>query len=525
MTMRRTLPLLGSALAIQLALMLPGAPMRATPELPALLLVLILGGGMARLAATAALALLAVQKIADLAMIPALGRPFNIAADLPLLDAAVRLLAGSFGTLAAFGAVLAAGIALLGIAGALWWATGLWSRPATGRRARIALAAALGLVLLPIMSPRPENARYAQDRAGLAAETFAALRDVRAAAASDPMAGRQDLLGAIDRDVLVIFVESYGRASFQTPFHAQAHLATLRRAEADLERAGLAMRSGFLVSPTQGGQSWLAHASFASGLWVGDQAHYRAVLASGRQGLFHHAQRAGFRTAAVMPAITRPWPEAAHMGFDRILAAADLGYRGLPFNWVTMPDQFTLAAADRLLRQQGGAPLFAQVALISSHAPWVPVPRLIGWDEVGDGSAFAAMAVAGESPQEVWRDRENIRRHYRDAIDYALQTVAGYALRHADEAPLILVLGDHQAAQGIAPDGGRDVPMHVIGPEALVRRSAEWGFTPGLIPGTDSAAIPMDRMRDLILQGFAAPDGPGPRERPAGQARSFPAPG
>ena len=38
------------------------------------------------------------------------------------------------------------------------------------------------------------------------------------------------------------------------------------------------------------------------------------------------------------------------MGFDRILAAADLGYRGLPFNWVTMPDQFTLAAFDRLVR-------------------------------------------------------------------------------------------------------------------------------------------------------------------------------
>ncbi|UFM63935.1 sulfatase-like hydrolase/transferase [Paracoccus sp. MA] len=494
MTMRRALPLLIAALAIQLALTLPGAAMRPTPELPLLLLALVLGGGMARLPVAAALTLLAVQKLADLGMVAALGRPFNIAADLPLLDAAVRLLAGSFGGLAGLGAVLAA-----------------------------ALAAAVGLALLPAMTPRLENLRYASQRAGLATATVAALRDFRAAAAQDPMAERPGLLGAIDRDVLVIFVESYGRASFATPLYAETHRATLRRAEADLARAGLAIRSGYLVSPTQGGQSWLAHATFASGLWIGDQALYQAMLASGRQGLFHHARRAGFRTAAVMPAITRPWPEAAQMGFDRILAAPDLGYRGPPFNWVTMPDQFTLAAADRLLRGQDGAPLFAQVALISSHAPWVPVPRLIGWDEVGDGSAFAAMAAAGESPQEVWRDRDNIRRHYRDAIDYALQTVMAYALRHADKPPLILVLGDHQAAQGIAPDGGRDVPMHVIGPAALVERSAAWGFAPGLIPPPDSAAIPMDRMRDLILQGFAAP-GIAPMERPAAQGRSSPSP-
>lgn len=523
MTMRRALPLLLSALAIQLALIVPGAAIRPTPELPALLLLLALGGGVARLPVAAALTLLAMQKIADLAMVASLGRPFNVAADLPLLDAAVRLTGGTFGPLAGLGLVLAAALAASGIAAALWWATGLWARPVAGQGARIALVAAIGLVLLPAMAPRPENARYALERARLAAGTFAALQDFRAAAANDPMAGRPGLLGAIDRDVLVIFVESYGRASFATPFYAETHLATLRRAEADLARAGLAMRSGYLVSPTQGGQSWLAHATFASGLWVGDQSLYQAALASGRQGLFHHAQRAGFQTAAVMPAITRPWPEAAQMGFDRILAASDLGYRGLPFNWVTMPDQFTLAAADRLLRHGGGDPLFAQVALISSHAPWVPVPRLIGWDEVGDGSAFAAMAVAGESPQEVWRDRDNIRRHYRDAIDYALQTVMAYALRHAGDAPLILVLGDHQAAQRIAPDGGRDVPMHVIGPAALVERSAAWGFAPGLVPGADSPAIPMDRMRDLILQGFAAPDA-GPRERLARHGRSSPAP-
>ena len=510
---RTLLPLLGAALLLQLALILPdhatGPPLPVSPELPVLLIALVLGRAPARWLAVAALSLLALHKLADLAMTAALGRRFNIAADLPLLRSALELAQGTFGTAAAVAALVLALLAAAGIAAALWWAAGVWSRRRGAIRRRLALAALLGLMLLPLMTPQSPNLRLALDRTRLAADTLAALHAFRRAAALDPMAGRPGLLQAIDRDVLVIFVESYGRTSFDTPYFAATHLPTLRRAQAALSGAGLATASGFLRAPTQGGQSWLSHATFASGLWIDDQARYQATLASGRAGLFHHAQRAGFRTAAVMPAITRPWPEAAAMGFDQVLAAADLGYHGLPFNWVTMPDQFTLAAADRLLRQGDGAPLFAQVVLISSHAPWVPVPRLIAWDRVGDGAVFNAMAVAGPSPQALWRDQDAVRRHYRDAVDYALQTVTGYALRHAADPPLMIVLGDHQPAVRIGLDQGRDVPMHLIGPAHLVDAAAGWGFVSGLIPDRTQVALPMDRMRDLMLVGLAKPPPPG----------------
>ena len=59
-----------------------------------------------------------------------------------------------------------------------------------------------------------------------------------------------------------------------------------------------------------GGQSWLAHASLLSGLRIDNQGRYRALLASPRRTLLHLAQAAGWRTAAVMPAITLAWPEA-----------------------------------------------------------------------------------------------------------------------------------------------------------------------------------------------------------------------
>jgi hypothetical protein len=100
-----------------------------------------------------------------------------------------------------------------------------------------------------------------------------------------------------------------------------------------------------------------------------------------------------------MPQITLDWPESARMGFETVLAAGDLGYAGLPFNWVTMPDQFTFAALDRLLRTASDdRPLFAQLALGSSHAPWVPVPDLVPWEEIGDGTIFNAMALSGDPP-------------------------------------------------------------------------------------------------------------------------------
>ena len=276
-----------------------------------------------------------------------------------------------------------------------------------------------------------------------------------------------------------------------------------RRLKRFAAEAGLSMRSGFVAAPTRGGQSWLAHGTLSKGLWIADQTRYRAAIASGRQSLFHHAARAGFHTAAVMPAITLPWPESSRMGFETVLEAADLGYQGLPFNWVTMPDQFTMTSLDRMLRDGSDERrLFAQIALISSHAPWVPVPRMIDWNNVGDGSVFNDMAQEGDPPSVVWRDRDRVRDQYRQAVSYSLEVVMDYALRHAEDPPLMLVIGDHQAAPRIALDERPDVALHVIGPEALVAETADWGLTPGLIPPPEAEAFPMDRLRDMILGSF-----------------------
>lgn len=496
-------------------------------ELPAVLLALmVVGSGRVgkpvRAVLVAVLTLILVLKTADYVMFTSLNRGFNPVADLPLVVSLVQLMAGSLGTVFAVLAVIGSLLAVIAVATILWWAAGIWAqiilKGATVRLAAIGAVLFTGLAIaevghamrhwsLPIQPPGAAfTARVGVERIEMVRTTLAELRAFRLAAANDPYGQIDTLLDHIDRDVMILFVESYGRTSFDTPFYADLHRETLFTAQAELGALGLSMASSFLTSPTQGGQSWLAHATFANGLWIDGQASYGAALASGRETLFHIAARSGFQTAAVMPQITLDWPESQFMGFDTILAASDLGYQGERFNWVTMPDQFTLTALDRILRDSSERDerLFVQVALGSSHAPWVPVPELVDWDSIDDGRVFNAMATSGDPPDVVWRDRDRVRAQYRLAIDYALRNVFAYAARHKAEPPLLIVVGDHQAASFVALDERPDVPIHIIGPQHLVQRLTSTGFSPGLIPPQNTPALPMDRMRHLLLQTFSS---------------------
>lgn len=481
-------------------------------------------GSALRLALVMALLLIAVLKLADFGTFIAFNRGFNLAVDLNLAHAGWTLLRGSIGLplalLAGAGAVLA--LALLGAA--LWWATGVWAGVSLGRTGRtmaglalipfaaIALAEigqAKRLWSLPpaLSSALPGaafTARVGVERIVQFRDTRADLAAFRQAATNDPMQSGGPYFDALaGRDLVLIYVESYGRSSFDNPLYAPTHTATLRRLQSDLAARGLQMRSSWATAPMSGGQSWLAHGSVASGLWLDTQGRYRALLASPRRTLFHYAQAAGLRTVAIKPAHVFPWPEGAFFGFDAIYNAADLGYRGAPFNWVTMPDQFTLLALDRLERDRADRPaLVVQVALVSSHAPWVPVPELVEWDDVGDGTIFTLMALAGEAPEIVWRDHDRVRDQFRLAIDYSLQTVGAWAARHADDAPLIVMMGDHEPAGFVAGVPGQDVPVHVIGPPDLVARFAALGWTDGLLPAADLPAIRQDALRDLLLRSL-----------------------
>ncbi len=529
---RRLARAIAAALFLYLVLALPTAPRGLSDffaevplEWPLLVLGLILlplswrGKTILNLALTLIVMVLVLLKGADIAMLSSLNRPFSPVVDMFLIGAGLNVLSGSIGILAT-GLVVAGWVVLfLALCAGVFLALRILGNLRPPRSLRpvlcvgVILSAAVmfadlgqerGVWRLPVDPPGTAlNARIAGAHLDRSVTALAELRAFRLAAAQDPYADSTRLFDKTGgRDILVIFIESYGRSSFDNPLYSETHVPTLMRVQSRLAEAGYAMQSGWLTSPTAGGQSWLAHGTLGSGLKTSDQGRYGAMLASGRQSLFHLAQASGFRTASVMPAITLAWPEGLTMGFDTILAAKDLNYAGQPFNWITMPDQYTLAAFEDLLPPDS-RPDFIQIALISSHAPWVPIPEMIEWDDVGDGAVFDRWANSGDPPAVVWRDADRVRDQYRKAIDYALQAAMEYAQRRADR-PLILILGDHQPAGFVAGIDSRDVAAHLIGPPDLVAQADDWGWRNGLVPDDDTPVWPMEDFRDRFIRAYSS---------------------
>lgn len=526
--LRFWLGLAAAVLVLHLVLIQPNHPAAATwgafrffpHELPLVLLLLATAPVAARrglrLAIVAFLLAMAVVKLADFATRIAFYRSFNPVFDMHLLHAAWEMASGALGAAATLAAVLSALAVLAALAALLWWASGRIAALRPPRAAALLLVPAVALVALdlfrlPGLDPpgSPFTLRLAWEHvrdARIARQNLASFRDE---AERDPYADEPPatlLAGLQGHDVLLMFAESYGRTALDNPRYAPTIRATLAEAEPALAAAGLAARSAFLLAPMVGGQSWLAHASVLSGLWIDNQGRYRALVRSPRQTLVGYAAGAGWHTAAVAPAVSRAWPEADYYGYATVLAAADLGYRGAPFNWVTMPDQYTLAAFERLLLEPSPrAPVFAEIALISSHAPWTPIPPRLPWEAVGDGSVFTPHALSGDPPAVVWRDQDRVRDQFRQALDYTLAIALDFTARRAHELPLVILLGDHQPAAFVHEGfGGLQVPVHVIGPPQLVARLDGWGWTAGLLPDADAPVWRMDAFRDRFLDAFAA---------------------
>ncbi|MDZ7711943.1 MAG: sulfatase-like hydrolase/transferase [Rhodovibrio sp.] len=339
-------------------------------------------------------------------------------------------------------------------------------------------------------------------------QTWRAFQDFQAKLndGADRAAAGGDTLGRLaGRDVLLVFVESYGRSALEQPRYARQLAPALDRLAAAAKARDYAVHSAWLEAPTVGGSSWLSHASLLSGLWVDSQARYDALTASNWPTLIDRFEDAGWRSVAVMPAITGPWPEARAFGYDRLLDAAALDYAGPAFNWVTMPDQYTLAAMERkVLSDRTDRPVFAQVALISSHAPWTPIPEVLPWREIEDGRVFSRFVEGQDPPSVVWQDSARVRRLYGEALAYSIETMASFLRERLADGSVVLLLGDHQAAPLLTgPDAGRAVPAHLILPSELGDAAEALGWPRGVRPAADAPTWRMDQVKARLLEAFS----------------------
>lgn len=485
------------------------------PRRPARLVALVVG------LVTAALVVL---KVLDLGFASVLDRPFSPLTDWTYLGSGVGVVGDSIGRVSSIGAavlavaLMAALVVLLPLAAARVCRVAREHRVGTGRTLGVLALLAIFPAVLgsgPVPGGGLASATTARFAAAEVRQVRAELADRRVfdrrigedAWASVPARRRLDRLRG--HDVLVIFVESYGRVAVQGTSFAPGIDRVLEHGTRRLATDGYQLRSAFLTSPTFGAGSWLAHSTLQSGLWVGSQGRYQQLLASHRLTLSRAFGEAGWRTLLDAPADTRDWPEGQRFYRpDVMLDSRNVGYRGPKFDYAPVPDQYTLQWLDQHeLSPTGRPPVMAEVDLVSSHHPWAPLPHRVPWSQLGDGSVFDPMPAQGDSAEEVFRDPQRVRAAYAQSIRYSLRTVVGFLhrLRHRDPDLVVLMLGDHQPhsyVTGTAP--GHQVPVTIMSRDrAVIDRVSGWDWQSGLRPRPDAPVWGMHSVRDQIFEAFS----------------------
>jgi hypothetical protein len=508
-------------------------PVEALVAVAVLLVIPPRARGIAAWVVGVALGLLAIVRIFDLGFFAVLDRPFDPVLDWPFLQSGVVFLSHAYGSTGATFAVVVAVVAAVVLLALTALAVRRLSRIVVRHRvaaARTTAALTVAWVTFALLNVHvagdvPVAARDYYERAGQVREAVADRQAFAAAAAADAFRdtpGSELLTGLRGKDVVLVLIESYGRVAFDDPVLAAGIVPLLDAGNQTLTAAGFRSRTGLLTSPTAGGGSWLAQTTLRSGVWVDNQQRYRDLPSTGRLTLNGAFRRAGWRTVAVMPGITDSWPEGRYFGYDHIYDSGGLGYRGPRFAFSTMPDQYTMRAFERLERSAPGhPPVMAEIPLISSHAPWSPVPEFRDWEQLGDGRVYAETTGAGDDPRLVWtRGLDRVRSDYGKAVEYSLTTLISYVERFGDDDLVMVFLGDHQPASVLTGDGAsRDVPISIVTRDpAVLDRIAGWGWSDGLRPGPGAPVWPMDAFRDKFLTAFG-PSTPAAVAAPTGTPR------
>ena len=364
-------------------------------------------------------ALITILKVLDIAFRAEIGQAFNPVLNWDDISPAIGVVRDAIGGTLTNIALVAIGLGLILAVGAITAsAIHITTVAARHRRAAVralaaltavwALCAGLSLQLVqgaPVASTSTAGLAVAQVR-----DTETALRDQRrfgqALHGSDPEASvpASDLLtGLRGKDVIIAFVESYGQVAVQGNSFSAGIDAVLRQSTASLARAGWSTQSAWINAPGFGGVSQLAHSTLQSGLWVNTHQRYAEIVASSRFTLTDAFGKAGWRTVSDSPSDDYYWPiGTSFYHFDKVYDRRNVGYRGPTFSYASMPDQYTLSAFQRLELAPGHKPVMAEIDLISSHTPYAPLPVMVPWNKVGNGSIFDPSPRAARPRSPSW---------------------------------------------------------------------------------------------------------------------------
>ena len=286
------------------------------------------------------------------------------------------------------------------------------------------------------------------------------------------------------RDVSFMFLESFGAVLYDHPQVRPATETARHALQQSLTASGHQVVSGFFRSPTIGGASDLAHLSLLSGIDLSDPRRHDLLLTTRRPTLMHLFKQAGYQSFGLYHAVSWPWPEHVHYGFDQYIDGPALNYQGPPITFWNIPDQMALANFERIFpRTNNGPPRVLFFPTITSHFPFSPVPPYQpDWQKALTSTPFDAQALQDALAQPIdWFD---MRGHYVDSVNYVYRWLAGYFELPKVRETVYVLLGDHQPTANITGEGAPwDVPVHIISRDsALLERFKAQGFSDSLWP-------------------------------------------
>ncbi len=498
-------------------------PAQISLELAALLaLILVLprwgiriGGALQWILAAILLSLL-LLRLADIVVPWSFGRNFNAAVDMKYLPFFIGLLHGSLDSATFISLVAGTLILLLAALVLLHWSIAVIARSglALGLRAFAVVVLLAGfaytltparydLGALPIGSAVAEtawrNASYVWDAKGFSNRYLAQITAAQAALPRDA-----DLTALRGRNVLLVFVESYGAITLTDPTLAAILNPVRSRFEESARAAGYHVYSSLLNSPITGGGSWMAHATMTAGVRIDTQPLYDVLLTTKAPTLGYFFRDRGYRTVVAMPRIQQPWPEGAFFSFDTVLNDAAFAYAGMRFSWVTIPDQFVLEKVHAREIAMADKPLFIQYVLSSSHLPFDSAPPVIeDGRTLGDGSIYDTLAFEEFPPPAQVFDNQ---RGYVATIRYVLDSISNYLVRRLTDDSLIIVVGDHQPPLTIAAaTRNKAVPIHVLSRDpALLEPFRQAGYTAGMTPPATVTDVGMESFLSWFLASYTS---------------------
>ena len=466
--------------------------------------------------------LLTLLKIFNIGFYAEIGRAFNPVLDWGDISPAVGVVRDSIGTTRTNIALVAVCLGLILVIGAITASAIHITTVATRhRRATVRALAALtavwalcaGLSLQLVRGFQVASASAAGLVVDQVRDTQTALRDQhrfdKALHRSDHEASvpASDLLtGLRGKDVIIVFVESYAKVAIQGTSFSPGIDAFLRRSTASLARAGWSTQSAWITSPGFGGISWLAHSTLQSGLWVDTEQRYAELVGSSRFTLSDAFNKAGWRTVSDAPADDYVYPPGTSFyHFAKLYDRRNVGYQGPTFSYASMPDQYTLAAFQRLELTPGHKPVMAEIDLVSSHTPWAPLPTMVPWSKVGNGSIFDPMPARGEKPLSILGSASKERQAFAKSIQYSMQALTSWVTELNDPNLVLILLGDEQPGSPISsPGASNEVPISIVASDPSVfRQIASWHWQDGLVPGPSAPLEPMNAFRNQLLGAFS----------------------